>query len=119
MQPHTETANLRETEQPTIQRHAAPILGVSERVIASSALETGRARRLPFLHPGKESLIGAFHAQDHILQDLRIDLGQLRTRHFEIRQFGFLLVVRDGDTATFPRGFALFQRRVVERATAP
>jgi hypothetical protein len=57
------------------------------------------------------------YAQDHILQDLAVDLGIFRHGFFDTGQLGRLLVVGDRDTALPPGFLPLTKGSVVDLAT--
>ncbi len=97
-----------------------PHLWIGEAVVAVPALEARVAGRFAVAQAAEESLIGALHAQQHILQDLGIDRGIFWKRRFQIGQFGLLLIVGGAFALpALPPGAALFQRAVVEHAAAP
>ncbi len=80
-------------------------------------MEAGISRRLSSLYATKESMIGAFNTQYHILQHLCIDLRIFRHRFFDTRQFSFLLIVADGDAAHPPGLTPLTDGGIVDMAT--
>jgi hypothetical protein len=119
MQPHADAAKLGQAEDAPVEHGAIAVLGIGEGVVAVVALKAGRARRLPSGDSAEERLIRCVYAAQHILQDLRMDLGVFGARDFEVWQLhGLLIVGGAGALSTSPPGAALFQGTVVERATA-
>jgi hypothetical protein len=110
--------DLGQTEQITIQDHTAAILWVGEAVITAVSSEAWMARRFSSFHTAEESLKRLIQTAQHILQDLRIDLGILRTSGFGVWQLHRLLLV--GSTLTLsalPPNLALFKGDIVEQLT--
>jgi len=64
-------------------------------------------------------LRGRVEPRQHLLQHVAMEGRVLRQLSAEVFQFRVLLRAMDRDSARSPPGNALFQRRVVERATAP
>src|SRR5690242_6812524 len=91
-------AYLGEYQRSVIEGRAIGILGIGETVETVPSVKAGIARRLAILHPAEEGLKSMLNAQHHILQHLAMDFRVFRHRLFDAWQFGFLLVVADGDT---------------------
>src|SRR5262249_17996553 len=109
-----------EHQEAVVEMRTVSILLVGEGMIAVPALEAGRARLLARLHPAEERLIGAIEADQHVLQDMRVDGSIVWERGAQVLQLGFLLEAgRRFTLATLPPRLALLQGGIVERATAP
>src|SRR5262249_45816472 len=115
MHAERDASDLRQTEQPAIEDRTATVLWIGEAVIAACALERRRTRCPCRLHSSEEGLEGAVHAQDHILQDLRVALNVLRKSRFQVWQFRLLLIVRRAlALAALPPRLALLEGDIVE-----
>src|SRR5262249_50465120 len=119
---HGHPPDFGEDEKAVVQPRTPMVsnLGIGEGVVSSAALKTRKARRLARLYPPEKGLIGALDAQQHVLQDLGVDLCILWAGRLQVGKFRLLLVVA-GTRAlpALPPGLALLQGAVVERPTAP
>src|SRR5262245_36373815 len=67
----------------------------------------------------EERLIGLIEPRQRILQDVRVDGRVLWEFCADGLQLGFLLIARDGDTASLPGSDALLQASVIESRHKP
>ncbi len=119
---HGHAPDLRQDQAAIVETGAAMLadLRIGEAVVAAPPSEAGIARRLAGSHATEERLEGAIQSQEHILQDLRVDLRVLRACRFQARQFGLLLGVRGTPAfSASPPRLALFPGGVRERAALP
>ena len=91
-----DAANVREREDPTIQRRAVAVRGSGEAAVA--VLEGGAPRLIASANAAEERLLGPLQTPQHVLQDLGMDLTVDWASGFEIRQFVCLVMVV-GETA--------------------
>jgi hypothetical protein len=80
-------------------------------------METQVARRAPFAETTEEGVEGAVYAQDHLLQDLAMNIRVFWQRFLNARQLGLLLIVADRDAAQ-SLGFPPLADRSVVDVTA-
>ncbi len=118
---YAEAPNLGEDERAVIQPCPVTVFFVGERAvaIAIAPFEAREAGLLAALYPPEERLLGLVQPRQHVLQHMAVDRGVLRILRPDGLQLGFLLVAREGDTASLPGGDALLQGRGVEGAAAP
>src|SRR5262249_47030354 len=92
---HGDAPDLGEDQEAVVQPSATvlPHLRIGEAGVAADTLKAGIARRLASADAAEECLKGVVQPQEHILQDLGIDLGELRAGLLQIWQFRLLLVV--------------------------
>jgi hypothetical protein len=83
---------------------------------AMEAMEAWIAGYLPFLDALETRLKRAVHPQDHLLQDLRVDLTVFRHSFFYARQLGILPIVGNSATTHPPCFLTLASRSVVDVA---
>ncbi len=69
-------ANLGEMEHAPLKRDPIAVFGEGEGVVATLALIARIAGVPTHLQTAEEGLLRPFHAQDHVLQDVRVHLGK-------------------------------------------
>src|SRR6476620_5694659 len=110
MQANGDAPDLRQTQHTTVQRRAPTILGIGEAVVAARSLKARIAPCLACLYTAKEGLERLLQTTQHLLQDLRVDLGIVGKGGFEVRHFrGLLVVGRALALPALPPYLALFQ----------
>src|SRR5262249_45494195 len=116
---YSNAPNPRQNQRSVIKTRAAipPYLGIGQAVIAVATTAAGIPWRLAGLYSAKESTIGTFSAQYHILQYLCIDLRIFWQSFFDTWQFSFPLVVANRDAAHPPCRTPLTNGGIVDMAT--
>jgi hypothetical protein len=119
--PNGNAPDLGQNEEPIIrdevQCRAVTELLVGEGAPTDTRLIARESGSLSTLDTTEERLVGLVQTGQHILQHMAMDGGILWHSGANVLEFGFLLKTRAGDPHALPGGDALFQRRVVERAT--
>jgi hypothetical protein len=116
---HPETPNLGEDEGAVVQSGAVAILLVGDGLGAVAPLEAREARLLASLEATEERLIRLVQPRQHVLQDMRVDDGEVGKIGAYFLEFSFLIKPRDGHMAPLVRRDTLLQRSVVEVAATP
>src|SRR5262245_8779399 len=116
---HADAPDRGQDEEAVVEPHAAPILREGEGVGALAPRAAGEAGLLAVLHPAEEGVIGPVQAGQYVLQHRAMERGVVRERRANGLDLCFLLVTRDGDTASLPGGDALLHGAGVAAAAAP
>ncbi len=98
---------------------AIAILFERERIIAKGGFKTRISRRLSFSHSTIKGLKREIDAFEHILQNLRWDLTQVRSDFFAAEQLRTLSFIGKNDACHAIGAFAFIERRVVHLAAQP
>jgi hypothetical protein len=115
--PHGKTPDLRQDQEAVVKPYPILKLGIGEAVIAFTPMEPWIAGCLPFTDALEKHLECSIYTQDHILQDLAMDLAILRHDLLDTGKLGLLLVVGDRDAAFLPR-FPPFAKGGIVEMTA-
>src|SRR2546423_12002278 len=98
---------------------AVAALGIGKGIIAVATLKPGIAGLFSIGNAAKEAIKAPLEAQEHILDDLGVNILVFRTQYrFNLDQIALLLVVGDG-LASHTIGFFAFRKGCIVKFPAP